>query len=211
MPLQNRVTPWSEIVTTPERGMFMGNRGCLHNDQRQVVKAWARLPWVTCTLQFRGRHRKIMSPGRYTELFFLDEVTALAAGHRPCATCRRAGFNAFKANWLAANPDLAATTGSSMAKIDKALHSERMDSNRQKRTWSASLGELPDGTMVVFEGSGSPLLVWRGHLHTWTPGGYGQRQVSAPDVSVNVLTPPSVVNVLKAGYQPLVHLTVQCL
>ena len=205
MPLKNRVTPWGEIISTSERGLFMGNRGCLHNDQRHVFKAWARPPWVTCVLQFRGRHREVMSPGLYTELFFLDEATALAAGHRPCGTCRRADFNTFKDYWLSANPELVAITGTSMTKIDKALHSERVDSSRQKHIWPTILKELPDATIVVYEGSRSPLLVWRGGLYTWTPGGYVQRQVLPSDVSVNVLTPPSVVNVLKAGYQPLVH------
>ncbi len=97
MPLQNRVTPWGGIVALPERGLFKGNRGCLHGGHRRVAKGWARAPWVTCRLQFGSRHREIMAPGQYRELLFLDEATALAAGHRPCATCRRADYDTFKA------------------------------------------------------------------------------------------------------------------
>jgi hypothetical protein len=149
MPLQNRVNPWGEIVATPERGLFMGNRGCLHDGQRRVTKAWARTPWVTCALKFKDRHRTVMSPGQYTELFFLDEATALAAGHRPCATCRRADYDAFKALWLEANPELAARSEGKTTEIDKLLHAERVDAQRNKRTWSARLGDLPDGCMVV--------------------------------------------------------------
>ena len=151
MPLQNRVTPWGEIVSRPERGLFMGNRGCLHDGGRRVVKTWARLPWVTCLLQFKGRHRTLMAPNRYTELFFLDEATALAAGHRPCATCRRDDYNAFKTLWLSANADVASNTNGTIEEIDRRLHAERVDASGRKCTWSARLDELPDGSMVVRE------------------------------------------------------------
>jgi hypothetical protein len=137
MPLQNRVTPWGEIVALPERDLFMGNRGCLHDGQRHVTKRWERLPWVTCAPVFKDRHRQLMTPGQYTELFFLDGATALAAGHRPCATCRPNAFATFKVYWLAANPDLAATTDGSMEAIDRLLHSERVDAAGRKRTWPA--------------------------------------------------------------------------
>ena len=205
MPLQNRVTPWGEIVALPERGLLMGNRGCLHDGHRRVVKGWARAPWVTCLLQFGDRHREIMAPGQYTELFFLDEATALAAGHRPCATCRRADYDRFKALWLAANADLAAATDRTMAAIDRLLHVERVDAGGRKRTWSARLGELPDGAMVAREGTQEPLLVEGGALHPWTPAGYGPPQKASTDMPVQVLTPPSVVKVLARGYRPVVH------
>ncbi len=208
MPLQNRVTPWGEIVALPERGQLMGNRGCLHDAHRRVVKRWARVPWITCLLQFGDRQREVMTPGQYTELFFLDEATALAAGHRPCATCRRADYNAFKAFWLAANPDLAATADGTMASIDELLHAERVDADGRKRTWSARLGELPDGTMMVREGTQEPLLVQGGAFYPWTPAGYGPRQVASPDLPVRVLTPPSVVKALAQGYRPAVHSSV---
>ena len=205
MPLQNRVTPWGEIVALPERGLFMGNRGCLHDGQRQVTKRWARLPWVTCALVFKDRHRQVMTPGQYTELFFLDEATALAAGHRPCATCRRDAYDTFKVYWLAANRDLAATTDGSMEAIDRLLHAERVDAAGRKRTWPGRLGDLPDGAMVVRTGTREPLLVLGGAVHPWTPAGYGPRQALAADTPVQVLTPPSVVRVLARGYRPALH------
>jgi len=205
MPLQNRVTPWGEIVATPERGMLMGNRGCLHDGQRRVTKTWARTPWVTCLLQYKDRHREVMSPGQYTELFFLDEATALAAGHRPCATCRRAEYDAFKALWLEANPELAERSEGKTTEIDKLLHAERVDAQRNKRTWSARLGDLPDGSMAVLPGTRDPLLVWGGQVHTWTPGGYTAARSLDPDTEVAVLTPPSVVKTLAQGHRPVVH------
>ena len=205
MPLQNRVTPWGEIVATAERGLFMGNRGCLHDEERQVKKAWARTPWVTCALKFKDRHRTVMSPGQYTELFFLDEATALAAGHRPCATCRRAEYEAFKTLWMAANPDLAARSGGKTTEIDKLLHAERVDAQRNKRTWSARLGDLPDGSMVVLPGTRDPWLVWGEAVQAWTPKGYTSRKSMPAATEVEVLTPPSVVKTLAQGYRPAVH------
>ncbi len=205
MPLQNRVTPWGEIVALPQRGLFMGNRDCLHDGQRHVVKKWARVPWVTCLVEFQGRHRGVMTPGQYTELFFLDEATALAAGHRPCATCRRADYDRFKALWVAANPDLAGTTNGTMEAIDRLLHAERVDAGGCKRTWTARLGELPDGVMVVRDGADEVLLRHAGGAYPWTPAGYGPRQVLPQDTMVRVLTPRSVAKVLARGYRPVLH------
>lgn len=205
MPLQNRVTPWGEIVASPERGLFMGNRGCLHDRQRQVKKAWQRLPWVTCVLEFRDRHREVMTPGQYTELFFLDEATALAAGHRPCARCRRGDYDAFKVRWMEANPELAARSAGKITEIDKLLHAERLDIHRNKQTWSASVGDLPDGAMVVKPGGRTPLLVRADALYVWTSAGYERRESLAPDTAVEVLTPASVVKTLTHGYRPVVH------
>ena len=207
MPLQNRVNPLGEIIKTPERGLLMGNRGCLHNTHKHINKQWVRTAWVTCKLQFKDRHREIMSDGKYTELFFLDEVTAFSAGHRPCATCRREDFSQFKNHWLLANPDLAAISGTSMPKIDKELHLERLDSNYQKIFWFTSIAELPDGTMI--EDKNSIKLLWKGNLHIWTSSGYTKSQPFQSNMQVKVLTPRSVVNVLKAGYQPLVHPSIE--
>lgn len=205
MPLQNRVTPWGEILALPERGLLMGNRGCLHDANRRVIKAWARLPWVTCLLESRGRHRELMAPGQYTELFFLDEATALAAGHRPCATCRREDYTRFKDLWLAANPELAARTDGTMASIDRLLHTERVDGAGQKPTWAARLAELPDGTMEAPEDGREALLWYRGVLHPWTPAGYGAPRPAPTGSRVRVLTPPSVVKALAHGYHPMLH------
>ncbi len=207
MPLKNRVNPLGEIIVTPERGLLMGNRGCLHDAHKHIIRPWVRTAWVTCKLQFKDRHRQVMSDGQYTELFFLDEVTALAAGHRPCASCRREDFNQFKNLWLTVNPELAAISGTSMPKIDKELHSERLDSKHQKYFWLENITELPDGTMI--EDENLIKLIWKDHLHIWTSGGYTGCQELPSDIQVKVITPPSVVNVLKAGYQPLVHPSVQ--
>lgn len=205
MPLQNRVTPWGEIIACPERGLFMGNRGCLHDGDRHVVKPWARLAWVTCLLAFNGRHRALMAPGHYTELFFLDEATALAAGHRPCATCRREDYRRFKDGWLAANPELALRSDGAITAIDRILHAERLDPAGQKRTWQTRLGALPEGTLVVRDGEREPLLVNRGALQPWTPGGYGPGQSASAHTPVWVLTPASVVKAITLGYRPRLH------
>ena len=209
MPLQNRVTPWGQIVAVSDRGLFMGNRGCLHNAGRQVVKGWARMPWVTCVLAFKDRQRQIMAPGQYTELFFLDEVTALAACHRPCAACRRDAYDSFKALWLKANPDLAATTDRSMPAIDTVLHRERVDATGQKRTWIAELGTLPRGTMIAFQDRDDPFLVAGEGLLAWSPAGYRIGPQLVPQTPVRVLTPASVVRVLALGYEPRLHPSVE--
>jgi hypothetical protein len=149
-----------------------------------------------------------MAPGQYTELFFLDEATALAAGHRPCATCRRPHYGRFKDYWVTANPDLAGRTDGTMAAIDRILHAECVDGAGRKRTWSAALGALPDGTLVMLAGGGEPFLRHGKALHPWTPAGYGPVRHLAPETVVEVLTPPSVVKVLALGYRPVIHPTV---
>src|SRR5262249_30593666 len=136
MPLQNRVTPLGELIATCERGTFMGNRGVLHDAGGRIKRAWQLKRWIVCVLQFRGRKRTVRSPGRYTELFFLDEATALAAGHRPCAECRRERFNAFRKAWRSAF--------TAADEIDQQLHGERIGPDRSKRLFQASLDELPN-------------------------------------------------------------------
>src|SRR5512141_2915473 len=122
MPRQNRVTPFSKLIATPARGTLMGNRGALHNDQGQIRRQFQGQRWIICLLEFKGRRRSIMMPGQYTELFFLDEATALAAGHRPCAECQRERFNLFREFWAAANPELAGAARPAATVIDAALH-----------------------------------------------------------------------------------------
>src|SRR5690349_3427993 len=144
MPRQNRVTPWGDLVATPERGTFLGNRGVLHDAAGQVVRPWQVKRWLVCVLEFRGRQRTVMAPGRYTELFFLDEATALAAGHRPCAECRHARFLEFCRAWGVTHPGhrLRRPTAD---EIDTRLHAERVGPDRGKRSHAATLDELPDG------------------------------------------------------------------
>src|SRR6195256_5834724 len=146
MPWRNRVTPFGDIVAVAARGTLMGNRGVLHNAQRSIVRDSQVKRWIACRLEFRGRHRVVMTPGRWTELFFLDEATALAAGHRPCAECRNADYRRFQGAW--------GHTGSSDASaeaMDSILHSERRVRPWVKRTHVAEFQDLPDGTYVALE------------------------------------------------------------
>src|SRR5262249_27366978 len=146
MPRQNRITPSGEIIATPERGAFMGNRGVLHDAEGRIRRAWQVKRWLLCLLRFKGRKRQVMMPGRYTELFFPDEATGLAAGHRPCAECRRDRFRAFCRAWPG-NSGLDATATA----IDERLHAERVGPGRSKRTCMARLDDLPDGVFVRLE------------------------------------------------------------
>ena len=205
MPLQNRVTPYGEIVAVPERGLLMGNRGILHDDTRHLVRAWQVRRWIACRTEFRGRHRQVMRPHSYTELFFLDEATAFAAGHRPCAECRYADYRRFKAAWAAGIGDPGSADG-----MDAALHADRLEgrgtrgANQRKRTHREQLAALPDGTFISLDGAA--WLYWQGHLLEWSAAGYRMRRSLPPATSrVEVLTPRALVAVLRAGYQPLVH------
>jgi hypothetical protein len=205
-PLQNRVTPFGDIVATPERGLFMGNRGgCFHDEQQRLTnRRWATKQWITCTTDYKGKRRPLMAPGRYTELFFLDEAVAFAAGHRPCALCRRADFNRFVASWSEANPGLAGPERLRVATLDSGLHAERLTPQRTKRTFEAKLGSLPDGTFVTFDGAES-WLVAGGVLRRWSFAGYDTMQPFDPSATAHVLTPRSVVRAFAAGYEPVVH------
>ena len=155
-------------------------------------------------LEFRGRRRTIMSPGQYTELFFLDEATALAAGHRPCAECQHARYRMFREIWAAANPDLIVAPSLPADEIDRVLHAERVDGEKRKRTYLAPVSELPSGVMVA-DNEGLPCLVGEQWLIHWEPGGYG-RSVPKPRGSVfQVLTPQSIVRAIMQGYPVMVH------
>ena len=203
MPKQNRVTPFGEIVAVPEYGTQMGNRGVLHNDAGAIRRAWQLRRWISCVLEFNGRKRTVMAPGRYTELFFLDEATALAAGHRPCFECQRQRFRAYCAAWTAGHGGSHAPTA---GEIDDALHAERIGTNREKLRYSADLDNLPDGVFVTLEGDdATPYLLWRGELLAWSPAGYRERRARPPGVRVSVLTPKSTVATIRAGYVPDVH------
>jgi hypothetical protein len=205
MPRQNRVTPLGEIVAAPQRGTFMGNRGVLHDEWGHVRRAWQLKRWIVCVLQFKGRKRQVMTPGRYTELFFLDEATALAAGHRPCAECRRERFNAFRMAWRAARP-AAGDALPSADEIDRRLHAERVAAGRSKRLFRAELSGLPDGLFVRGgEWGEGAWLVWDGGLLAWSAGGYTWRIDRPAKGEVDVLTPESTVGVIRAGYVPEVH------
>jgi hypothetical protein len=197
MPLQNRVDPWGTLFRTPARGGMMGNRGpCIHNEHREIVRPFRGERWIACVLEFRSRHREVMRPGYYTELFFLDEAVSLSAGHRPCAECRRERFNAFKQSWPGATAALRAP------EMDAALHRARIDDQWQKVTYRAPIESLPDGCFVQIDDAA--YLLWSGALHLWTPEGYPKKQRLSDGV-VTVLTPKPTVQCLRNGYRPEVH------
>lgn len=202
MTRRNRVLPTGEIVAHPARGLFMGNRGCLHDAAGEVVRErTSQRFWITCVTAFKGRRRELMTPGHYTELFFLDEAVALAAGHRPCAECRRADFNRFREAWAQAFWG----GGSPRApEMDMLLAAARRDSSGRQITQRARLGGLPDGVFVDLPGVG-PALRHEGVLHPFQPAGYGDPLPPPADADVTVLTPTPTVAVLAAGYRPLIH------
>lgn len=206
MPRQNRVSPFGDILATPERGTLMGNRGVLHDAEGRIRRAWQVKRWIVCVLDFRGRKRTVMTPGRYTELFFLDEATALAAGHRPCAECRHARFLAFCNAWGTANPGESTSARPTATRIDECLHAERLAFDRSKGSFVAALDDLPDGVFVTVASGGEPAyLVWGDRLLAWTPGGYGEPRRRPRGQEVRVLTPPSTVKAIRAGYVPEIH------
>jgi hypothetical protein len=204
MPLQNRVTPTAEIVAHPARGLMMGNRGCLHDADRRLRTArWRSKLWICCVTDFRGWKRDPMPPGRWTALFFLDEATALAAGHRPCAFCRRDDYNAFRASWQQA---LGLTEPPRAVELDARLHTERVEPRtRRQRTRPVRVAGLPDGAMIT--AAGTPGLILRGRLLPWSFEGYGA--AVDPPATAELLTPPATVATLAAGYQPIVHPSAQ--
>jgi hypothetical protein len=192
MPLRNRVTPLGDLIADPARGLVYGNRGCLHDDRGEIRRRFAARRWIACRLEFRGWHRTaLMQPGKFTELFFLDEATAFAAGHRPCALCRREDYKQF----------LELTGAGGADEIDERLHQERLDGNG-RRLHSRPLKGLPDGAFVLHRGE--PWLVLGNDLLRWTPAGYTARV--AAEGHVDAITPPTLVDVLLATWQPVVPL-----
>lgn len=196
MALRNRVTPLGEIVADPARGLVYGNRGCLHDARGELRRQWQVKRWIACRLEFRGRRRHpLRQPGRYTELFFLDEATAFAAGHRPCAECRRADYDrVVELCGLRAEP------------LDRRLHAERLD-GRARRLHETRLEALPDGAFVL--DGGEPWLVRGRELLRWTAAGYRERR-RRPRGRMLAVTPPTLLELLAAGWEggvPLLHPT----
>jgi len=201
MPLQNRVTPLSELVAHPARGLLYGNRGCLHDESGHIRRKYATRRWIACQLEFRGwQCGPKLQPGLFTELFFLDEATAFAAGHRPCALCRRADYVRLGEIWRGLHPGQVGADA-----IDLQLHGERLASGaRVQLHHEAALDGLPDGAFVVHENE--PWLVLGGHLVHWTAAGYDERLARPRRVRATVITSPSLVAVLRAGWAPIVPL-----
>ena len=210
-PRQNRVNPFGAIVRDPAHGTLMGNRGYLHNEKHELVRQFdpGNVHWKACLLEFKGRERQLMAPGQYTKLFFLDEATALAAGHRPCAECRRKRHDQFTAAWQKGNPGVVRPEEWTIDRLDSVLAEERMDWTGNKATYLASLDDLPDGAMVLWppeedtpiELERIPVLIQGSTLRKWRPKGYtSYGRARRSNVVVRVLTPRSIVNALKSGY-----------
>ncbi|HLG82557.1 MAG TPA: hypothetical protein VKY22_16200 [Bradyrhizobium sp.] len=200
MPLQNRVTPTGDIIATPERGLFVGNRGIIHDPATKTLlsRRWSTPAWLTCVLQFRGRRREVMARRSWTELFFLDEATAFAAGHRPCFYCRRDDANRFRAAWEAGNRkrELLAPD------IDAVLHHERLDGrNKRLHALPMPIAKLPDGAMV--QAGAESFLIAQGRALRWSPQGYSE--LASALQHPMLLTPPSTLRAFLAGYRPVLH------
>ena len=200
MPLQNRVTPTGDIIATAHRGMFTGNRGIIHDPATKTLlrKRWSSPAWITCVCEFRGWRRKVMGGRSWTELFFLDEATALAAGHRPCFFCRRDDANRFRTAWEKGN----GVTDVRAREMDSVLHRERLERGKKRlHPLPMPVTELPDGAMVQ-QGEQSFLIV-QGRALRWSMGGY--RKVDGMTGDAMLLTPPSTLRAMGAGYRPVLH------
>ena len=202
--LQNRVDPYGNIIKTSARGTWMGNRGILHDDNQHVLRPYKLKAWITCLLEFRGRKRTVMAPHRYTELFFFDEATAFAAGHRPCFECRRQDYNRFKSFWLKGNPEYGFDEKTSIQKIDDILHRERVNKDGSKVKHEENLNSLPDGTFIELDGK--PYMIFREAVYEWSPFGYDEKKRLPKAEKVTLLTPKSLVNTFRAGYVPEVRI-----
>ncbi|MDF0583560.1 hypothetical protein [Bradyrhizobium yuanmingense] len=201
-PLQNRVTPTGDIIATPHRGLFTGNRGIIHDPATKTLlkKRWSTPAWITCLCEFRGWRRPVMARRSWTELFFLDEATAFAAGHRPCFFCRRDDAKRFRAAWEKGN----AASDISAKAMDAVLHRERLDRGRKLlHPLPMPLADLPDGAMVQ-QGEDS-FLVRQGQALLWTPAGYASHARLVDQAML--LTPPSTLRAIMAGYRPVLHPT----
>jgi hypothetical protein len=203
MPLQNRVTPLGDLVADPGRGLVYGNRGCLHDAAGRIRRRYAVKRWIACRLEFRGWKRgRLLQPGKFTELFFLDEATAFAAGHRPCALCRREDYDRFGALWRELHPDQLGADA-----VDEQLHLERIDPRtRGQLHHSAPYASLPDAAFVLVDRE--PFVILGDELLRWTPAGYTERRDRPRRGTAVVVTPPSLVAVLERewhGLVPLLH------
>lgn len=196
--LQNRVNPFGDIIATKARGKWLGNRGQLHGSGKTILRPFKHKAWIICLLEFKDRHRVIMSPNLWTELFFLDEATAMAAGHRPCFECRRGAANLFKAAWLKGNPEYGFDQKTLIGRIDEVLQKERINEKGQKITFEAILQDLPDGIFIEIDSQA--YLVANEKLYLWSPFGYESGIQIPLSTKVKVLTPRSMVNTIRAGY-----------
>lgn len=206
MPLQNRVSPFSTLTATPERGKWTGNRGVIHNEDKQIFRNHAVKYWIICELKYKKFQRKVMTPNRWTELFFLDEATAFAAGHRPCGFCRNPDFKRFKSLWLSANGErYGLEKNTKIDVIDALIHQERLNENGSQKTFKANLTTLPDGTFITLKDSSKAYLWFQKNLYEWYFSGYIKVLEFVQNQEVEVLTPFSYVETFRAGYLPEIH------
>lgn len=202
-PLQNRVTPHNDIEASSSRGTMMGNRRILHNKDKVIVRPWSGHRWLYCLLECDDIQRKLMSPGCYTELFFLDEATALSAGHRPCSSCLPKKVKDFRSKWLTANSSYYELPNTDLKSLDNIIHSERIDKNDCKLIYLAKASELPDGVFIEFDSKS--YLKFKNRLLEWSHDGYISGQDIPQDLYVKVLTPKSLVRCIENGFTPDVH------
>jgi hypothetical protein len=198
VPLRNRATPQQEIIADPARGLVYANRGVLVDARGEIRRRWGVRRWIACRLEFKGRRRRpLMAPGRYTELFFSDEATAFAAGHRPCGECRYEDYRRFSAIWQRLHPGQIGADA-----MDDQLHAERVDAEtREQRRHEMAWNDLPDGAFVLLDER--PWLVLGGELLEWTAAGYvAARRIRPSTGTALALTPPSLIGVLRAGWAP---------
>ena len=206
MPLQNRVSPFSMLTVTSERGAWTGNRGVIHNTDKEIVRNHAVKYWITCELKHKDFQRKVMTPNRWTELFFLDEATAFAAGHRPCGFCRNPDFKQFKSLWLLANSErYGLEKDAKIDVIDTLIHQERLDKNGSQKTFKTNILTLPNGVFISFVDNIKAHLWYKQMLYEWSFDGYKKVLPFVQNQEVNVLTPFSYVETFKAGYSPQIH------
>ena len=199
-PLQNRVTPFGDVVAISQRGLFIGNRGIIHDPATKTLlgRRWTTKAWLVCVLDYKGRHREVMGGRTWTELFFLDEAVALAAGHCPCFVCRRGNGEAFRAAWGKAHGQKAPLA----PEMDAVLHNERLDGGRKRiHAIPGSIGELPDGAVVA--AAGEAYTIARGRAFRWSEQGY--QPARQMPLAAGLLTPPSTSLAIRVGYRPLLH------
>lgn len=204
MPLQNRVNPSGQIITSSARGTWMGNRGILHKN-KIIVRNYKLTSWIICKLEFKDRRRTIMADNNYTELFFLDEATAYAAGHRPCAECRRDAFTLFKNAWKAANKNTYVLEDDKIISIDKIIHHERIDQNGLKITYKEQLQNLPNGVFLKLNESDDSYLYYDQKVLKWNEAYYSEILQLPLITFVDVLTPKSIVNLFSIGFEVDIH------
>jgi len=200
---RNRVDPWGDLHAEAGRGLFTGNRGPLVDDERRVVRHHASTTlWITCVLRFRDWRHPLDEPHRWTPLFFLDDAVALAAGHRPCALCRRQDYLAYRDG---IDPQLRAV------ELDHRLAGERLRRGRglqragDRRLWRAPVVDLPVGT-VILDAAGGPGLLGPDSVQPFTFAGWATPR-PRPTGDVDVLTPPTSVQAVRGGFVPTLHPT----